>query len=122
MGVAAFLGHLYPMFFGFQGGKGVATFIGVLCGLAWQAGLAFIGLWLAVAGLFRYSSLAALVAAALSPVAVALVHPPLLPRGGDGHGRRDPVAAPFEYPEPLGRHRKEDRRPARVVGVDALAS
>jgi glycerol-3-phosphate acyltransferase PlsY len=75
MGVAAFLGHLYPVFFGFQGGKGVATFIGVLWGLAWQAGLAFMGLWLAVAGLFRYSSLAALVAAALSPVAMALVHP-----------------------------------------------
>jgi acyl phosphate:glycerol-3-phosphate acyltransferase len=75
MGVAAFLGHLYPVFFGFQGGKGVATFIGVLCGLAWQAGLAFMGLWLAVAGLCRYSSLAALVAAALSPVAMALVHP-----------------------------------------------
>jgi glycerol-3-phosphate acyltransferase PlsY len=75
MGLAAFLGHLYPVFFGFRGGKGVATFIGVLYGLAWQAGLAFMGLWLAVAGLFRYSSLAALVAASLSPIAVALVHP-----------------------------------------------
>ncbi len=75
MGVAAFLGHLYPVFFGFQGGKGVATFIGVLYGLAWQCGVVFMVLWLAVAGLFRYSSLAALVATSLSPVAVALVHP-----------------------------------------------
>lgn len=67
MAIAAFLGHLYPVFFGFQGGKGVATFIGVLYGLAWPAGIAFMLTWLAVAGLFRYSSLAGLVATAASP-------------------------------------------------------
>ena len=118
MGVAAFLGHLYPVFFGFQGGKGVATFIGVLCGLAWQAGLAFMGLWLAVAGLFRYSSLAAPRGRGAQPGRRGPGAPePLLPGGGDGHGRRDPVAAPFQYPESLGRHRKEDRRPARVAAL-----
>ncbi len=75
MAAAAFLGHLYPVFFGFKGGKGVATFIGVLYGLAWPSGVAFMCLWLVVAGVFRFSSLAALVAASSSPLAMALVHP-----------------------------------------------
>lgn len=65
--LAAFLGHLYPVFFGFKGGKGVATALGVLLGLHWLAGLAVIGTWLAMAALFRISSLSALVAAALAP-------------------------------------------------------
>ncbi len=72
-GVAAFAGHLYPVFFGFRGGKGVATFVGVLLGTSWLLGLAFIGTWLIVAFLFRYSSLAALVAAILTPVYTALL-------------------------------------------------
>lgn len=66
--VAAFLGHLYPLYFGFKGGKGVATALGVMLGLHWPAGLATILTWLLVAGIFRISSLAALVAAALAPV------------------------------------------------------
>ncbi len=66
--MAAFLGHLYPVFFGFQGGKGVATAFGVLLGLAWQVALAVVGTWLMVAALFRISSLSALTAAALSPL------------------------------------------------------
>lgn len=65
--LAAFLGHLYPIFFGFKGGKGVATALGVLLGLHWLVGLAVIGTWLVMALLFRISSLAALVAAALAP-------------------------------------------------------
>lgn len=63
-GFAAFLGHLYPVWLGFSGGKGVATFLGVLLALDWRVGLACCATWLATALLFRISSLAALVAAA----------------------------------------------------------
>jgi glycerol-3-phosphate acyltransferase PlsY len=65
-GLGAFLGHLFPVWLGFRGGKGVATFIGVLLALAWPVGLAVCGVWLAVAIVTRYSSLAALIAAASS--------------------------------------------------------
>jgi acyl phosphate:glycerol-3-phosphate acyltransferase len=64
----AFLGHLFPVWLGFKGGKGVATYIGLLLGLAWPAALAFCAIWLAVAAFTRYSSLAALVASAAMPV------------------------------------------------------
>jgi glycerol-3-phosphate acyltransferase PlsY len=63
-GFAAFFGHLFPVWSGFRGGKGVATFLGTLLALAWPVGLAACGTWLAVAALGRISSLAALVAAA----------------------------------------------------------
>ncbi|WP_280190163.1 glycerol-3-phosphate 1-O-acyltransferase PlsY [Delftia sp. PS-11] len=66
--LAAFLGHLYPVFFRFKGGKGVATALGVLLGISGWLGLAVALSWLAMAVIFRYSSLAALVAAALAPV------------------------------------------------------
>jgi glycerol-3-phosphate acyltransferase PlsY len=66
--LAAFLGHLYPVFFGFQGGKGVATALGVIYGLYWPVGLLTTGIWLAMAMVFRYSSLAALTAILLTPV------------------------------------------------------
>jgi len=66
--LAAFLGHLYPVFFGFRGGKGVATAFGAFFGLSWPLGLAICITWLVMAVLFRYSSLAALTATALSPV------------------------------------------------------
>lgn len=67
-GLAAFLGHLYPVWLGFRGGKGVATFLGTLLALAWPAGLAACATWLATAAIGRISSLAALVASALAPV------------------------------------------------------
>lgn len=67
-GLGAFLGHLFPVWLKFKGGKGVATYIGVLLGLFWPAALAFCGIWLAVAFIFRYSSLAALVASAIIPL------------------------------------------------------
>lgn len=63
---AAFLGHLYPVFFGFQGGKGVATFFGTLLGLNSLVGMMVLATWLVMAFLFRYSSLAALIASALA--------------------------------------------------------
>jgi glycerol-3-phosphate acyltransferase PlsY len=66
--LAAFLGHLYPVFFGFQGGKGVATALGVLFGLAWPVGLAVSGIWLLMAVIFRISSLSALTAMLLAPL------------------------------------------------------
>ena len=66
--LAAFLGHLYPIFFGFQGGKGVATALGVIYGLYWPAGLLTTATWLAMAVVFRYSSLAALIAMLLTPL------------------------------------------------------
>lgn len=67
-GFAAFLGHLYPVWLGFKGGKGVATYIGVLLGLAPVLVLAFAAIWLALAKITRYSSLSALVATAIIPV------------------------------------------------------
>ena len=67
VGLAAFLGHLFPVFFGFRGGKGVATALGALLGLEPLLGAAVLATWLAVAGVTRYSSLAALVASVLAP-------------------------------------------------------
>src|SRR5262249_42103321 len=66
-GLGAFLGHLFPIWLGFRGGKGVATYIGLLIGFAWPAALGFCAVWLAVAVAARYSSLSALVASALTP-------------------------------------------------------
>jgi len=66
--VAAFLGHLYPLFFGFRGGKGVATAIGVLLGLHWPVGLLTIATWLVIAKVFKISSLAALLAILVTPL------------------------------------------------------
>jgi acyl phosphate:glycerol-3-phosphate acyltransferase len=68
VGLAAFLGHLYPVFFRFAGGKGVATAAGVLLGLHWALGLAVLVTWLLVAYFSRYSSLSALVSALAAPL------------------------------------------------------
>ncbi len=66
--LASFLGHLFPIWLGFKGGKGVATFLGTLLALAWPVGLAACATWAATAAITRISSLSALVAAALSAV------------------------------------------------------
>ncbi len=70
--LAAFIGHLFPVFFGFKGGKGVATALGVLLALAWPIGCAALITWIVIAALFRYSSLAALVTAVLLPLYIYL--------------------------------------------------
>ena len=67
-GLAAFIGHLYPVFFRFEGGKGVATAFGVVTGFAWPVAAAMAATWLAMAVLFRYSSLASLTSAVLVPL------------------------------------------------------
>jgi glycerol-3-phosphate acyltransferase PlsY len=67
-GLAAFAGHLFPLWLGFKGGKGVATSIGILFGLYWPLGFIFLAVWLVMALLFRVSSLSALIASALSPL------------------------------------------------------
>ena len=72
-GVGAFLGHLYPVWLGFRGGKGVATYIGVLVGLAWKVAAVFCAIWLVVAFTTRYSSLSALVSSVVAPVAALLL-------------------------------------------------
>ena len=72
-GLGAFLGHLFPVWLGFRGGKGVATYLGVLAALAWPAALVWAAVWIASAVLWRYSSLAALVAGCSTPVVLALM-------------------------------------------------
>ena len=67
-GLAAFFGHLFPLWLKFKGGKGVATGMGVLFGLFWPLGVIFIAVWIAMAALFRFSSLSALTAVILSPL------------------------------------------------------
>ncbi|MCX5580205.1 glycerol-3-phosphate 1-O-acyltransferase PlsY [Kaistia terrae] len=67
-GFGAFIGHIFSIWLGFKGGKGVATYLGVLIGLAWPIALLFAAVWIAIAYLTRYSSLAALVASLIVPV------------------------------------------------------
>ena len=74
--LGAFLGHLFPVWLKFKGGKGVAVYIGLLIGLYWPAALIFCGIWLVVAFVSRYSSLAALTASALTPLALWLLGQP----------------------------------------------
>ncbi len=77
MGLCAFLGHLFPLYFNFEGGKGVATALGVITTLAWPIGVGIMLIWLIVAVLSRYSSLAALVSWALAPLLVHMYQPVL---------------------------------------------
>jgi glycerol-3-phosphate acyltransferase PlsY len=73
----SFVGHVFPVWLRFRGGKGVATFFGVLLALKWPVGLLALATWLAVAGVFRISSLSALTAAALAPIYMMLFGQPL---------------------------------------------
>jgi glycerol-3-phosphate acyltransferase PlsY len=75
-GGAAFFGHLFPVWLGFKGGKGVATFFGTLLAAAWPVGLIGGATWLLMAAVFRISSLAALTAAIVAPIAALLLHRP----------------------------------------------
>ena len=72
-GLGAFFGHLFPVWLGFRGGKGVATYIGVVLGLVWPAALIFCAIWIGVAVLTRYSSLSALFASVVTPAIILLV-------------------------------------------------
>lgn len=77
-GLGAFLGHLFPVWLGFKGGKGVATYIGVLIGLFWPAALVFCAAWLATAVVSRYSSLSGLTASLVTPIfLLVMAHPAL---------------------------------------------
>ncbi len=69
-GLGAFLGHIFPVWLGFKGGKGVATYLGVLAALKWPLALVFAAVWIAVAALLRYSSLAAILGAVAVPIAL----------------------------------------------------
>ncbi len=73
-GGAAFLGHIFPVWLGFKGGKGVATFFGVLLAVAWPVGLIAGATWIVMAAIFRFSSLAGLTAAVLAPLLAYLLH------------------------------------------------
>lgn len=73
-GLAAFVGHLFPVFHRFAGGKGVATAAGVLLGLDWMVGVGTLATWILIAAFIRYSSLAALVAAVFAPLATLYLH------------------------------------------------
>lgn len=77
-GFTAFLGHCFPVWLGFRGGKGVATFLGVLLALCWPLGLLLCAVWLGTAVATRYSSLSALLAAALSPILASAIDKPEL--------------------------------------------
>jgi acyl phosphate:glycerol-3-phosphate acyltransferase len=77
-GLAAFIGHCYPAWLGFRGGKGVATLMGVVLALSWPAGLVYAAVWLAMLAIFRISSLAGMTAAISAPVSAAYFDRPEL--------------------------------------------
>ncbi len=77
-GLGAFLGHLFPIWIGFKGGKGVATYLGILIGLAWPAALIFAAVWILTALVTRYSSLAALIASIIVPIALYFQNYPII--------------------------------------------
>jgi glycerol-3-phosphate acyltransferase PlsY len=75
-GLGALLGHIFPVWLGFKGGKGVATFIGVLLGFSWIAVLIYAAIWIGIAAITRYSSLSGLIACAATPVVLWAIGKP----------------------------------------------
>ena len=114
-GLFAFLGHLFPVWLRFRGGKGVATFLGVTLALAPWAGLLACAVWAGTAALFRFSSLAALAAAATAPIWLALTGPPGVGLAGLGPGGAGLDPPPRQYPPPAGR-RGAAHRAQRLTG------
>ncbi len=109
-GFAAFLGHLFPVFFSFRGGKGVATALGVWFALNPWVGLALLATWILMALLFRYSSLAALTAsAARAAVCRVAVAGHSLSGDHDRHERDFDIPAPLQHPQSHRRHGNQDR-------------
>ena len=96
--LGAFLGHLFPVWLKFRGGKGVATYIGVLLGLFWPAALAFCAIWLLVASTTRYSSLSALIASLRHPAAVVVAWTPTICSAVCDTDAAVVVHAPREHP------------------------
>ena len=114
-GLAAFFGHLFPMWLGFKGGKGVATTIGVLFGLYWPLGLIFIAVWIVMALLFRISSLSALTASFLSPFAAYARGPQRPDPACRHHGVRrssSPIAPTSRASSRARSRASESRKPA----------
>ena len=108
--LGAFLGHLYPVWIGFRGGKGVATFLGCLIAVDWRAALVFAAVWLAVAALTRFSSASALAASALAPLALWSLARPSAGRPGLRAARRAAVVqAPRQYRSAVAGPRDPDR-------------
>ena len=109
-GFGAVLGHVFPVWLNFKGGKGVATYIGVLIAVSWPVALSFAMIWAVVAALSRYSSLAGLIASAATPVLLWI-----FVRGNAGLGVRYPDRprlghAPRQHCAADGRHRAENRQ------------
>ena len=114
-GLGAFVGHLFPVWLKFKGGKGVATYIGVLIGLYWPAALAFCVIWLSIAAASRYSSLAALIASALTPLGLWAFGRPECRGALSLSDRGALVHAPRKHCPPAQRHRRQNRREGRTT-------
>ena len=112
-GLGAVLGHVFPVWLGFKGGKGVATYIGVLIAVSWLVALAFAAIWAAVAALTRYSSLSGLIASALTPLLLCSLRRRQTGAAVPGADRDRLGHAPRQHPAAARRHRTEDRPQGR---------
>ena len=108
--LGAFLGHLFPVWLKFKGGKGVAVYIGILLGLFWPAALVFCVIWLATAFATRYSSLSALVASLVTPLVPVVVRAPRARRAVRGADAAAVLHASREHQAAASGHRRQDRR------------
>ncbi len=108
-GLGAFLGHLFPLWLGFKGGKGVATFIGVLLGFSWQAVIIYALVWALIAFVTRYSSLSGLIACAVTPAILWVLGQPALVTALLCYDLAGLHHASRQYRAADCRHRKQDR-------------